>query len=63
MALDALLSAGPWAVVAWIVANPTARLIVAIVVIVRVPTDQVPPTIKALAELFRPWRRCGRDSS
>jgi hypothetical protein len=52
MTLDALVRVGPWAALALVLATATARTIVLIWTIHKVPAEKLPVVIRALADFF-----------
>ncbi|MEH0928710.1 hypothetical protein [Micromonospora sp. CPCC 205558] len=52
-ALELFTNAGPWVLVAVLVAYAAPRLIVALVAMFKVPPDKLPAVLRALADLFR----------
>jgi hypothetical protein len=51
--LEAILTAGPWALIILALAYAVPRLVVALVVVWKVPADELAEVLRALGDLFR----------
>jgi hypothetical protein len=54
--LEPILTVGHWAFITLALAYALPRLVIALVVLLKVPADKLPGVLRALAELFRAWR-------